>query len=100
MASGEPLSDGVVLWTRLAPNPLRLDGCGGMPPRQVPVSWQIAEDPSMRMVVRAGVARAVPQLAHSVHVEVTGLRPDRQYHYRFKAGRTPQPHRSDAHSSS
>ncbi|WP_309123978.1 alkaline phosphatase D family protein [Arthrobacter sp.] len=91
VASGEPLPDGVVLWTRLAPDPLRLDGTGGMPEMQVPVSWQVSEDPSMRKVVRAGAAHAQPQLGHSVHVEVGGLRPDRQYYYRFRAGETLSP---------
>lgn len=31
VASGEPLPDGVVLWTKLAPEPTALDGRGGMP---------------------------------------------------------------------
>lgn len=91
VASGEPLADGVVIWTRLAPDPLRLDGTGGMPQKQVPVSWQVAEDPSMRRIVRAGAAHAVPQLGHSVHVEVGGLRPGRQYYYRFRAGQETSP---------
>ena len=39
VASGDPLPDGVVLWTRLAPKPLADDGHGGMPDRKVPVRW-------------------------------------------------------------
>ncbi|MDT0317304.1 alkaline phosphatase D family protein [Streptomyces millisiae] len=85
VASGEPLPDGVVLWTRLAPEPLAPDGLGGMPPLAVPVDWQLAADPRFRHVVRSGVARATPELGHSVHVEVDGLRPDREYWYRFRA---------------
>src|SRR5690606_23506946 len=42
LASGDPLPDGVVLWTRLAPKPLDFDG--GMPGRIVPVQWEIALD--------------------------------------------------------
>ncbi len=82
VASGEPEPDGVVLWTRLAPQPL--DG-GGMPDRAVPVEWEIAADEGLRRVVRRGVAAALPQHAHTVHVEVGGLRPATWYWYRFRA---------------
>jgi alkaline phosphatase D len=80
VASGDPLPHGVVLWTRLAPDPLH---GGGMPHRVVPVGWRLATDPGMRHVVRSGIALARPQLAHAVHVEVGGLRPGRDYFYRF-----------------
>ena len=85
VASGEPLPDGVVLWTRLAPDPLALDGLGGMPAKPVAVSWQVATDPRFRQVVRAGAAQARPEEAHTVHVEVSGLQPGREYWYRFRA---------------
>jgi alkaline phosphatase D len=83
VASGDPAPDGVVLWTRLAPKPL--EG-GGMLPEPVEVSWQVAEDEAMTRVVQQGTATATPAWAHSVHVEVEGLRPDRWYWYQFKAG--------------
>src|SRR5690606_9944792 len=67
VASGDPLPDGVVLWTRLAPD---LAAGGGMPPEPVEVEWQVAADDAFRRVVRRGRAPAVPELAHSVHVEV------------------------------
>jgi alkaline phosphatase D len=86
IASGDPLPDGVVLWTRLAPDPLAADGMGGMPPRRLPVRWQVATDPAFKHVVRSGAEMAVPELAHSVHAEVSGLRPGRDYFYRFRAG--------------
>ena len=38
----------------------------------------------MRRVVRAGVTLAVPELAHSVHVEVGGLEPWREYYFQFR----------------
>jgi alkaline phosphatase D len=41
VASGDPVPDGVVLWTRLAPKPL--EG-GGMPMASVEVDWEIARD--------------------------------------------------------
>ena len=86
VASGDPTPDGVVLWTRLAPNPLASDGMGGMPGMQLPVSWQVATDPQFTDVVRAGTETAAPELAHSVHAEVGGLLPGRDYFYRFRAG--------------
>jgi alkaline phosphatase D len=83
VTSGDPLPNGVVLWTRLAPDPLN---GGGMPPYGVPVQWQVAADENMRRVVRAGIALARPEWGHSVHVEVRGLQPDHQYWYQFRVG--------------
>jgi len=88
VTSGDPLPDGVVLWTRLAPEPL--EG-GGMPTAAVDVHWQVAEDPGFRRVVKRGTEKARPELAHSVHVEVGGLLPAREYYYRFQAGREISP---------
>jgi alkaline phosphatase D len=84
VASGDPIDTGMVLWTRLAPDPLQ--GDGGMRPEAVEVEWEVADDQSMKRVVRRGVALATPQLGHSVHAEVDGLEPDRWYWYRFRAG--------------
>lgn len=83
VASGDPLPDGVVLWTRLAPKPL--EG-GGMPMANVEVGWEMSEDRAFRTIAQQGVAVARPELGHSVHVEVSGLRPGREYFYRFHAG--------------
>ena len=88
VASGDPLPDSVVLWTRLAPDPLN---GGGMPAASVPVQWQVATDPNMRRIVRRGTARATPDFAHSVHIEVDGLQPDRFYWYQFRAGNELSP---------
>jgi len=84
VASGEPLPESVVLWTRLAPTPLQADG--GMPAVSVPVKWEVAADARFTQVVRQGVVVADPAVAHSVHVLVEGLAPGRTYHYRFEAG--------------
>ena len=86
VASGDPTPDGFVLWTRLAPDPLAGDGRGGMPARRVSVAYEIAEDEAFRRPVRRGRTPAVPELGHSVHVEVDGLEPGRDYYYRFIAG--------------
>ncbi|MEC1537038.1 alkaline phosphatase D family protein [Bacillus sonorensis] len=87
IASGEPHPDGFVIWTRLAPDPLAEDGSGGMPNRNVPVRWEVAEDEHFRKIVKQGTATALAELGHSVHVEIHGLKPARYYWYRFKAGR-------------
>jgi alkaline phosphatase D len=84
IASGDPLPDGFVLWTRLAPKPLQPDG--GMAPEPVEVSWQVASDERMTRIVQRGTAVARPEWAHSVHVDVQGLEPDRWYWYQFKVG--------------
>ncbi|TFW11416.1 alkaline phosphatase [Massilia arenosa] len=84
VASGAPRPDSVVLWTRLAPAPLLEDG--GMPPERVIINWELAEDEKFARIVQQGRIHAAPELAHSVHAEVTGLRPGRWYWYRFIAG--------------
>ena len=81
VAAGDPAPDGFVLWTRLAPEPQAADG--GMPPHDVAVRWEVAEDAAFRRIVRSGSAIARAGLAHSVHVEVDGLRPHRPHWYRF-----------------
>ncbi|MEZ6045339.1 MAG: PhoD-like phosphatase N-terminal domain-containing protein [Planctomycetaceae bacterium] len=88
VASGDPTSDGVVLWTRLAPEPLT---DGGMPPENVAVQWVVATDEKLTQVVAKGEALATPELGHSVHVEVAGLQPDHWYYYQFKAGSETSP---------
>jgi alkaline phosphatase D len=87
VASGEPTADGIVLWTRLAPDPLAENGLGGMPRGSFGVEWQLAEDAAFRRVVRSGIEYTEPGTAHSVHVEVDGLQPARDYWYRFRSGR-------------
>lgn len=84
VASGDPEADSVVLWTRLAPRPLELGG--GMPMDPIQVRWELAADESFQKVVASGTANAVPEWAHSVHVEAEGLAPDRWYWYRFHVG--------------
>jgi alkaline phosphatase D len=57
-----------------------------MPSKKFPVRWEVATDAGFREVVRRGVEFATPEMAHSVHAEVEGLEPAREYFYRFKAG--------------
>lgn len=89
VASGDPLPDGVILWTRLAPEPMA--GDGGMPPVSVPVRWEVAEDRLFARVVRSGTARAEPRWSHSVHIDARGLLPGRGYFYRFIAAGESSP---------
>jgi alkaline phosphatase D len=71
----------VSLWTRLAPEPL-VEG-GGVPAKDIGVRWQVASDSNFRHVVKSGKVAAMPELGHSVHVDVNGLRSGREYFYRF-----------------
>ncbi|TDO54575.1 alkaline phosphatase D [Kribbella sp. VKM Ac-2527] len=89
VASGDPLPDAVVIWTRLAPEPLA--PFGGMDRRPVEVQWQLAEDEQFHRVVRHGTTQARPESSHSVHVDVQGLRPWRHYWYRFRVGNQVSP---------
>jgi alkaline phosphatase D len=82
VASGCPQPDSVVLWTRLAPEPLN---GGGMEPGRVEVQWEIAHDEHFHATVRKGSVWTAQELGHSVHVEVYGLDPARWYWYRFLA---------------
>ncbi|MDR1990668.1 MAG: alkaline phosphatase D family protein [Acidobacteriaceae bacterium] len=83
VASGDPAPDGVVLWTRLALDPL--EG-GNLDPVPVPVHWEVAHDEQFRSIATHGTSLARPEFAHAVHIEVDGLSPARDYWYRFRAG--------------
>lgn len=85
VASGDPLADGFILWTRLAPAPLK-SADAGMPPVDVPVTWELARDEQFGEPVASGWVKARPQLGHSVHVDVRGLPPDTWFYYRFRIG--------------
>lgn len=83
VASSDPESNSVVLWTRLAPNPLSGQP---MPAVAIPVQWKIATDAQMTQVIQQGTVQAVPQWGHSVHVVVENLSPGQWYWYQFQAG--------------
>ncbi|MGE0668103.1 MAG: alkaline phosphatase [Sphingomonadales bacterium] len=86
VASGEPVRDGFVLWTRLVG-----DGLALLDDPEIPVGWEVAEDEGFRRIVHRGGAMAVRDLAHSVHAEVAGLMPGRPYWYRFHVGGAVSP---------
>jgi alkaline phosphatase D len=83
VASGDPYPTQVILWTRLAPDPL---AGGGMPDVAVPVRWEVATDDTFTDLVASGVTVAEPAFGHSVHVDATGLEPSTWYRYRFMVG--------------
>ncbi|GAA5614297.1 alkaline phosphatase [Streptomyces platensis] len=84
VASGDPQPGSVVLWTRLAPRPY--EPGNGMPDARVTVRWEVAYDEHFKRLAGQGRADAHPEFNHSVHIEPTGLAPDRVYYYRFRAG--------------
>ncbi|MGH2943861.1 MAG: alkaline phosphatase D family protein [Solirubrobacteraceae bacterium] len=88
VASGDPGPDRIVLWTKLALDPL---GDSPLPARRIPVAWEIAEDERLRRGRRSGLTLADPAHDHSVHVDLAGLRPGREYWYRFYAGGEASP---------
>jgi alkaline phosphatase D len=88
VASGDPLPSGIVLWTRLDTDALTRVSALDTP---IPVRWEIAEDDRFRRIVNRGSHIARPELGHSIHAEVEGLRPAREYWYRFIAGGEASP---------
>ncbi|MCW2547941.1 MAG: Alkaline phosphatase [Mycobacterium sp.] len=88
MASGDPLPESVLLWTRLAPDPMN---GGGMPQLAVDVQWQVATDERFTKVVSSGITQATAELGHSVHVDANGLEPATGYFYRFRVGNAISP---------
>lgn len=90
VTSGDPVEDGVVLWTRLATKPIE-GKSSGIPSENFEVTWELAYDEGMKQVVQTGTSVATPQLGHSIHIEVSGLEPDRWYWYRFRCGDAESP---------
>ena len=80
VASGDPLEDRVVLWTRVTAPPTR----SAIGP--VDVTWQVADDEQLTKVVARGTAAAAPGRDFTVKVDAAGLQPGRTYYYGFEAG--------------
>lgn len=89
VASGYPTSHGFVLWTRLITS--LAEPKQDLADDAIPVLFEVATDDRFRAVVAKGTDYATPDVAHSVHVEVAGLRPGRDYWYRFTAGGVQSP---------
>ncbi len=80
VASGDPLSDRVVLWTRVS-------GAS----ETVTVSYLVASDPELRQVVQRGTASTDAARDYTVKVDAAGLQPGTSYYYRFSAGGAESP---------
>ena len=77
VASGDPLSDGVLLWTRVTPP--------SGTPDVVTVLWQISTDTTFENIVHYGYTDTNPNRDYTLKVDVNGLQPNTYYYYRFYA---------------
>jgi phosphodiesterase/alkaline phosphatase D-like protein len=75
VASGDPMADRVIIWTRVTPE---TEGT-------VAVAWKVATDAAMSQVVRTGVFTTDAARDYTVKVDVTGLQPYTTYYYSFNA---------------
>ncbi|MGH3880355.1 MAG: alkaline phosphatase D family protein [Actinophytocola sp.] len=82
VASGDPLPDAVLLWTRVTPTPESTPGSGQGP--TVEVTWEIATDAAFANIVGSGTVTTGPDRDHTVKADATGLAPATAYHYRFR----------------
>ncbi len=80
IASGDPLADAVILWTRVTP-PAAPSG----DPLPVTVQWRMALDPELRQVVAQGSASATADSDFTVKLDVGDLEPATTYYYEFSA---------------
>ncbi|MET8559783.1 alkaline phosphatase D family protein [Streptomyces flaveolus] len=89
VASGDPLPDGVLLWTRVTPAPEAIPGSGLGPDTEV--SWVVARDKAFTSVVARGSTTATAASDHTVKADIRGLEPATDYWFRFSAGGTDSP---------
>ena len=83
VASGDPDTHSVVLWTRLA----------GDLVQDVPLVWELTlpEIEDFSRLLATGLVTTAATEAHSVHAIADGLQPDRAYIYRFRVGDVTSP---------
>ncbi|MFT2019825.1 alkaline phosphatase D family protein [Streptomyces sp. 796.1] len=89
VASGDPLPDGVLLWTRITPSPDAVPGSGHG--AAVKVDWEVSTGKDFRTVVARGSVRSSAATDHTIKADVRGLRPGTAYYYRFAVGKTLSP---------
>ena len=75
VASGDPLADRVIIWSRYVPAARsgRVDN----------VIWQVAYDRSFGDLAASGVTKTSAERDFTIKVDVTGLKPGRRFFYRF-----------------
>ena len=83
VASGDPLADRVVLWTRVTPS----DGASA----PVTVEWAVALDAALTDVVASGSSTTDAEVDFTVKVDASGLSPGTTYYYRFRVGAEDSP---------
>jgi len=76
VASGDPLLDSVIIWTRVTPSKSG----------NVTVSWEVSTDPEFFQLVNQDQAVVNQDRDYTVKVEVKGLDAGTKYYYRFIAG--------------
>lgn len=76
VASGDPLSDRVILWTRVSPSTRRLS-------EPIRTDWWISRDPLGLEVVAGGRVEALPERDFTIKIDAVGLDPGTTYHYGF-----------------
>ncbi|MFF5845927.1 alkaline phosphatase D family protein [Streptomyces massasporeus] len=89
VASGDPLPDGILLWTRVTPVPEAIPGSGVGPDTEV--SWVVARDKAFSSIVSKGSTTATAASDHTVKADIRGLQPATDYWFRFSAGGTDSP---------
>ncbi|MFF4013659.1 alkaline phosphatase D family protein [Streptomyces sp. NPDC001843] len=89
VASGDPLPDGILLWTRVTPTAEATPGSGLGPDTEV--SWVVAKDRAFSAVVAKGSTIATAGSDHTVKADIRGLEPATDYWFRFSAGGTDSP---------
>ncbi|TWV33097.1 alkaline phosphatase [Streptomyces misionensis] len=89
VASGDPLPDGVLLWTRVTPVPEATPGSGVGP--DTVVGWVVAKDQALTQVVARGSTTATAASDHTVKADIRGLEPATDYWFRFSCGGTDSP---------
>ncbi|MCX4701532.1 alkaline phosphatase [Streptomyces sp. NBC_01373] len=89
VASGDPLPDGILLWTRVTPTAEAEPGSGLGP--DTPVDWVVARDKALTNIVAKGSVTATAATDHTVKADIRGLEPATDYWFRFSAGGTDSP---------
>jgi alkaline phosphatase D len=89
VASGDPLTDRVLLWTRVSPEAVSLDAVPAAPAaattEPIDVEWSIALDPELDRLVASGVASTDGSVDYTVKVDALGLDAGTTYYYQFRA---------------
>ena len=76
VASGDPMTDRVIIWTRVTPDYAM---------KRIPVKWEISDSRDFSSIIKGDTISTTPERDYTVKVDVTGLEPGQTYYYRFIA---------------